>query len=426
MHRIVRTTVLLISLAVSGNGLTGCVSARVSDREATRLFREGNYDASAERLRLGVDKQGDGGRDVLIYLLDLGLALHSAGRLEESNRALLKADDIADIKDYTSLAAEGATLLTSDNLKHYKGEDFEKVLINTYLAINYAVLGKFEDALVEARRVNRKLERMVTEGKRKYQQNAFARYLSGILYETERDWDGAYIDYKKTRELMPDLPLLGRDLWRLARLSGQTDDLDRWEKEFGLSDEDKRAAMNPDPRQGQGEIVVIYENGISPEKRANPQFASLPRFFARFNPVRTATISVRGASLEAGREQVLHPSILHDIEATAIAQLEERYGGLVGKKLAGIAAKEIVGNQIGRATNSEGLAFLTKIILHASDQADLRSWNLLPRDLQLARLTVNPGKYVVRASPGGGHALPEKTVQVEAGGKTFVVFRYMP
>src|SRR5262245_35225402 len=108
---------------------TACASARMSDREADNLFRSGNYDGAAEHLRKGLEKEGESGKDSLLYLLDLGLSLHSAGKYDESNKVLLKADRIADIKDYTSLAAEAGTLITSENTKDYKGEDFEKVLI---------------------------------------------------------------------------------------------------------------------------------------------------------------------------------------------------------------------------------------------------------------------------------------------------------
>ena len=130
-------------------GLTGCVSARVSDRVSDDLFRSGHYDQAAARLEAGWKSQGVGGKDALLYLLDLGLAHHSGGQFEESNQAFLKADKIAEIKDYTSISAEAGTLVTSENLKDYPGEDFEKVLINTYLAMNYALMGSFEDSRVE-------------------------------------------------------------------------------------------------------------------------------------------------------------------------------------------------------------------------------------------------------------------------------------
>jgi hypothetical protein len=166
----------------------------MSDHESDRLFRVGKYDDAASRLKSGLLSHGEQGRDSLLYLLDIGLSLHSAGKYDESNQAFLKADKIADIKDYTSLSAEAATLFTSDNLKDYKGEDFEKVLINTYLSMNFALMGDFESSLVEARRVNHKLHLMVTEGKRKYKQNAYARYLSAILYEAENNYNDAYGD----------------------------------------------------------------------------------------------------------------------------------------------------------------------------------------------------------------------------------------
>src|SRR5262245_43452885 len=110
----------------------------MSDHDADRLFREGRYDDAAQHLKKGLEEQGTDGRDILLYLMDIGLSLHSAGRYQESNEYLLKADKMAEIKDYTSLSKESATLLTSDNIKDYKGEDFENVLINTYLSMNYA------------------------------------------------------------------------------------------------------------------------------------------------------------------------------------------------------------------------------------------------------------------------------------------------
>ncbi len=182
-----------------------CVSARMSDHESDHLFQQGHYEQAAERLEKGLKEYGQG-RDELLYLLDIGLSLHSAGKYDESNKVLLKADKIAEIKDYTSLTEEGATLLTSENIKDYKGEDFEKVLINTYLAMNFALMGDFENSLVEARRVNHKLHLMITEGQRKYKQNAFARYLSAILYEAEHNFNDAYVDYKNTWKLVPDYP----------------------------------------------------------------------------------------------------------------------------------------------------------------------------------------------------------------------------
>ena len=91
----------------------GCVSGYMTDREPSRLFREGRYEEAAKKLEKSLEEEGEG-KDQLLYLFDIGLAYHTAGLFDESNKALLKAEEIADIKDYTSLAAEASTLLVSD------------------------------------------------------------------------------------------------------------------------------------------------------------------------------------------------------------------------------------------------------------------------------------------------------------------------
>lgn len=396
-----------------------CVSARVSQRQIDHLFLSGKYEEAALKLEEALKKQGDSGPDILLYLLDYGLALHAASKFEESNKIFLQADKMAEIKDYTSLAAESASLVTSENIKDYKAEDFENVLINTYLAMNFALLGDLENALVEARRVNRKLHLMVTEGKRNYKQNAFARYLSAILYEAEGNWNDAYIDYKKTWELEPTLPGLGRDLWRTAWLADMRDQMERWDQEFKLSKEDHEVARMLDPKKDKGEIIILYENGHSPEKQPHPNFRTIPKFYPRFNPVSVAKVELNGKA-------AAETSKLHDIEATAIQNLDEKYAGIIAKKVAGIIAKEVVADQVERRTGSEFAGAVTRMVLYVIDQADLRSWRLLPRDLQVARLVVEPGTYAVRVLPMGGGPLSEKTIQVGARKKVFVNFRYTP
>ena len=408
-------------------GLSGCASSRMLDQESDRLFREQQYEQAADHLKKGLEAQGEGSRDELLYLMDWGLSLHSAGKYEESTKVLLKADAMAEIKDYTSLVNEGATLLTSENLKPYAGEDFEKVLINTYLSMNFALQGDWEGALVEARRVNTKLRMMVTEGKRNYKQNAFARYLSASIYESEGNWNDAYVDYREVYKIEPHIPGLGVDLWRAAKLAGMSEDLEKWDREYGLSAEDHEKALIFKNNREWGEIIVLYENGISPVKRPRPNFASLPEFFPRSNPVSFANVVARPLGGVTLARYEAKTTVLHDIEKTAIENLDEKYAGMIAKKMAGMVAKEAMAHQLSKKT-SPVVGELFRLIAYASDQADCRSWNLLPRDLQVARIPVPGGLYTVRLAPQGGPGdwgVHEKTVEVRAGKKVFVNFRFL-
>ncbi len=406
-----------VTVAVSASG---CVSSRMSDRDIDRLFAAGRFDEAAARLKDGYKDNGeDEGTDSLLYVLDLGLALHYAGKDDEAIKVFLHADKLAEIKDYTSIAAEAGTLFTSENIKNYKAEDFENVLISVYLAICFASIGKTEDAIVEARRVNRKLELMVSEGKRKYQQNAFARYLSAALYESDREWNSAYLDYKKTRELNPDFNRVGIDLYRTAVALAMWDEAERWEAEYQLTEEDKRAAKQAIARGGGTEIIVIFENGISPEKVPHPQWYSIPKFYPRYNPVREAIVELNGT--EKGRTEKLF-----DVERIAIQNLEEKYGDIIAKKVAGVVAKESVALGASAATKEPWVGQLIRLIFYVSDQADIRSWKLLPRDFQIFRMPVEPGTHTVRIRPVGAYKTAERTVQVKKGQKVFLALRYMP
>lgn len=395
------------------------------DTQTDSMFRAGNYDGAVERLKKGLEDEGVDGRDGLLYLLDLGLSLHTAGKYDEANRYFFLADKAAEIKDYTSLSTEAATLLTTDQIKQYKGEEFENVLINVYLAMNFALKGDRESALVEAKRVNRKLYMMVTEGKRKYQQNAFARYLSAILYEADKNWNDAYVDYKLTADLLPKFPAIGRDLWAMAWRMKSRDDMEKWEKKYSLSEADKKAARERVDSNRPGEIIVLFQNGISPRKIPDPGFYSIPKFTPRFNPVSVGEVSISGDI--SGEVLSARTDRLMDIEAVAIENLSEKWGGILAKKLAGVVAKEVVGNAIDRQTGNSGIGQLVKFALYVSDQADTRSWNLLPKELQIARFPVKGGTYTVKVQPVGvAGVLPQKTVQVRPGEKVFVNFRFMP
>jgi hypothetical protein len=260
---------------------------------------------------------------------------------------------------------------------------------------------------------------MVTEGQRNYKQSAFARYLSAILYEDDGLESDAYLDYKMARELDPTIEQIGLDLWTMAWRLGMLDEMKRWETAYRLSADDLARVKKIGRKNRQAEIIVLYENGISPRKVPNENWHSIPKFVPRFNPVRSARVYL-------GENQVGMTRVLQDIEATAIENLNEKYGKIIAKKVAGVVAKEIVGAQIERATGSRALGTLARLLLYASDQADLRSWNLLPRDLQILRVKVDPGLHEIKLAPVGGGASQSQWVQVEKNEKVFVNFRYMP
>jgi hypothetical protein len=218
---------------------TGCAHYKYETAGARYQIFSAHPEQAIPKLK---EKAEQPGKDQLLYLLDLGIAYHVAGQYQEAVSTFLKAETIAEIKDYTSITEETGTLLVTDNVKGYTGEDFEKVLINIYLALDYSLLGKHEDALVECRKVNQLLYRFINEGKRPYNQNPLAYYLSGIMYEMDRNINDAYIDYKNVRKHAPEFTMVGADLLGLARKLGFTDQAEQWRSQYGDSPTSKAAS----------------------------------------------------------------------------------------------------------------------------------------------------------------------------------------
>src|ERR1700733_9922021 len=100
------------------------------------------------------------------------------------------------------------------------------------LAINYLMLNKYEEAMVETRKLNDKLYKFRYEGKKNYDQNPFAFYLSALIEEDGKDVDSAYIDFKKTYDLNPNIPYLKEDLIRSSLAAQRRDDYDDWRRKW--------------------------------------------------------------------------------------------------------------------------------------------------------------------------------------------------
>lgn len=371
---------LLALIAVAGLFLfSGCASYENRIEKPRTLFERGQYDEAIKELQGLVERKDN---DQLLYLMDLGLVQHEAGHYADAIKTFTIADKQAEIKDYTSITTEAASVMLSDEVKPYKGEDFEKILIDVYLAIDYTLLHNQEDALVQCRLVNHKLDLMISQGQLPYQRNAFAKYLSASLFESGGEIDDAFVDYRQLQKWAPSTPYLGAPILRIADRRHDEQELEEYQKIYPT---EKNYRLGP----SQGEVILILEDGRTPVKRASPQFRLLPKFYKRYYA--TDYGFLRDASAASGAEARSYT--FYDIESTAMRDLDHRVGLIVTKKLAGYALKEAAAYGVQKATNSELAGALTSIILHATDKADLRSWTTLPARLEIARLALPAGKH---------------------------------
>jgi hypothetical protein len=385
----------------------------------------------------------------------MGALYHYAGNTDSSNAYLLAAErEIGDL--YTkSISGEALAFVLNDNVLPYAGEDFEKVLVNVFLALNFAQQGLPDEALVEARKVDLKLRDYAQqyEGKNAYQEDAFARYLSGILYESAGETNDAFIAYKKAYEAYAAYEknfgtkapsFLLNDLVRSAEMLMFTEQATRYSELGG-------APFNRSAPRG-GSLVVIAYAGRGPiktEVRPSVSIAdehgtihtfqiALPKFAPRLNGARAYDVSVQRAD-DSSMVASMKTELAEDVTAIAGRVLDDRLGLVYlksgGRALLKFLAAEKAKSAVKKKSSEDGKQetggdrltnFLSSLaidlVVGATESADIRTWRTLPAQFQLARFMLPPGDYAVSAaSQDGGYRLTHEVVRIRAGQSTFVL-----
>ncbi len=400
---------LLSILGLAG----GCATYQSNVAPAKRALMAGDAAQAVQLLKPYVLQES---KDQLIYLLDYASSLQMAGEYEESNKYFLQADRLMDELDYHSISKVAGSMLASEEMVQYKGESFERVLVNAYMALNYIMLGKMEDALVETRRLNEKLSKYQREGEHAYEENPFAHYLAGLIWESDKKYDDAYIEYKRAYELNPLMERLPTELLTLSKLSKRQDEYKKWKQEFPSSFENPAAYD-----KNMGELVVLVQQGWVPTKHPRPEAPRYPMLLPEYSMIQDCRVQV----IEGDSRRC---QMAYNVQKVAIQTLNDDYGSLVARRLGGVATKMVVADQVRQQNKLAGDLLLLGMLI--SDRADLRQWSFLPQTFQIVRWYLPAGTYQVQMQglSWSGAIIEEKPViqvEIRPGKKSIQHIRFV-
>lgn len=427
-----------------------------------------------------------GQRNRLLYSMDRGMTLHLAGDYAQSNNLLEQAAVEVERLYTRSIRTETAAFLTNDNMLPFEGDPYEHVMINVVKALNYAAMGQLTEAVVEARQIDHRLNVLSDSAKDKdgYREDAFARYLTGVLYESTGDLNNAFIAYRKAYEIYeatkgwsrtPMPPMLRADLLRTTDALHMTTEFEEYRRQFP---ETHWVSRGEQPNLAQ--VVVIGYNGRAPRREetfldipislgalqlvllnrgvvhaSNRQErrvadsvlyglngrvvqVALPRLVAQKTQVMRESVSLvpkEGAPISATSE------LAYNGTALAERALSDRMPGITTKALARAAVKFAAAEAATRGSqhavnkgDAQWVGLLVGVLTHglavASEAADTRSWRTLPDEIQISRLWVPPGEYEsrIQAVMRSGGAIPSGTSRpliLRAGETVFLIERVM-
>lgn len=445
-------------------------------RDLQTFFRQEKYAEASECVKAAKDKHY-GPKNAFLYYLDLGMTEHLAGRFAESNKAFDSAKRVAKDLFTKSVSKEASSFLVSDNVRPYAGEDFERALIHVFSALNYVFLDQGAEALVEVRQADFLLTKLRTDFRHKnvYTEDAFVRYLSGMIYENQGEVNDAFIAYRKALEAYgtygkhygtPPPPTLTRSALRAAAEMGFNDEIADIQKRWGA----EPAAANP---AGAGEIVVFHYAGLPPYKvdsffeigffagwayveAAQPQgeeeaqveqASAIARSILADEVIRLAfpkyvraPYAIQGLDVAvddvAGSSGAAHRAhVAEDVGAIAIKNLDDRIARVRAKTIARAAVKFALSRNIAARVEERqgsGAAWVAKKLLQlaatATELADKRCWQTVPDKIAIAVVALPEGRYTLNLTFRDAHGAAVRTrraddVKVRAGKKTFFVVR---
>lgn len=347
----------------------------------------------------------------------------SKADFEVAEQAVRVQSDQATISVSDS-ANQVGSLVTNDNLIDYKPADYELGYLHLYLSLNYLKNNDLEGALVEVRKANyiqeqakrdraKELQKAEKEARKEgvkanvgailanypdvgnqlaAVQNGYLFYYSGLLYETNRSLNDAYIDYKRALAVAPNNKTVIESVQRVARKLGMRNDINMLEKQYGAYQA---------PSRTESRVIILDEQGIVPAlsdwRLGLPMWDSQGNFvqynvalpyYKQTNPQVFPPLKVNGQSLANDP--------LANVALMAKHDLNERIPAMVIRQGLRILAKDEL-RKTSRESKEEELVNAVFTVLNTlTEQPDTRSWQTLPAQIGVTSMSIPSGKNQIR------------------------------
>ncbi len=394
-----------IILSIFSFVLISCVTASMS-HDAVQNSVAGSEFSEAIHFLERNQKELYTNNDFVLKSLDIGLLAHYNRDFTYSSMQLTEAERLM-YEYYTKSISQSITsFLLNDNVIDYAGDPYEDIYSNLFMALNYALQGKIEDAFVEIRRFDNKqkelsltyqgaLQQAKTQvqggndfsGTVEFHNSALARYISMLLYRSEGMLDSVEIDYKYIQ----------------SAYAAQ-----RAIYDFPLPSSVQEELSIP---RGKARLNIVSFTGLAPIKKEEiVRFTTedtyfkiaLPFMQKRASTVQTIEVDV--LSYDSGEIKNMKLEKIESIENIALDTFKQKQALLYIKAAARAIAKSsttaIFDDQANRNSGELGLLFSVLKIASAvsnevTEKADIRTSRYFPAAASVGGITLDPGTYLV-------------------------------
>jgi len=385
-----------------------------------------NYEAAAAGLE---DARADGKfgeKDRFVYYVDAGLAYNYAGLYDSSNLRLHQAEIAAEDLFTKSISKAAISLLLNDNALDYAGEDYEILYTNLVSALNYIALNKFDDAFVEIKRANLKLElleqkyaeaaEILQRGTNKdtvevsvsyevkpvrFHNSAFGRYLSMHMYAADGKFDDARIDFDYLKQAFSAQPFIYDFEFPELKYRAEEGALVSVVALVGLAPVKEALNLRIRTDKQLDLVQILYTD---PERK-NEEYGHLPMKVSEDYYFKFALPSLQDrpslishVNVYAGDQLLGRLQLLEDVGKVARETFESKRSLIYIRSVVRAVAKGLLAHKQKKKADSGGLGGWLKkaaidVATDLSENADLRCSRLLPGRILVGDFELASGDY---------------------------------
>ncbi|MEI7730390.1 MAG: hypothetical protein WCO56_12505 [Verrucomicrobiota bacterium] len=426
-----------MALALTVVLLTGCRTYQQQGESMAYKWESGNYAGAAAEYGSKANSESSG-RDAIIWRLEHATTLRSLGQFRESNAAFSQAEDRINHYEATAkvkLANEAGAMMTTLANLPYEGRAYDKIMLNTYKALNYLNLGEPDNARVELIRAYQRQQDAVEENRKRIEKaqeevrhrstqerkainhaesdSAVRARLDSAYQDLDRHL--AYGDYVNPFTVFmdalffmynnsggSDLERANKSLERMVAFAGNN--------KFLRQDAETLKTVsgsNPQPT-----TYVLFETGRAADRDqiridvpilvARVSYVGTAFPVLKYHENRPAFLTVTAGNTRENTEPVC---VMDNVIAT---DFKAELPTIITKTIASTVVKALMNYGVNTAAEQGGndmLTFGVRILTAAAQAAvniaDTRTWTTLPKEFQYCRVPTPPDRRLQLSVPNG-------------------------
>jgi tetratricopeptide (TPR) repeat protein len=366
---------ILILIAV-----TGCSATKQENqaRSAVDDYHYGDYARAMEKLK---PLAANTDQNFVLNNARLGSSALAWYDFDEAEAAFLRAYEVINSAGVNKGGRDVAAVLVNEKHKIWKGEPFERAMVNFYLGLVYYARHDYENARAA---FENSLFKLRDYGESKDNGDQYR--------EAESDFALGYLMLAKAHQRLGNETQAKKTFDRLVELRPRLK---------GLANAKRNAESN---------VLLVVDSGYGP-KRVNQELEGAILAFAprpeEAGPIPLPSVRVDGKAVAGPRTHLLD---LPPVDLLALAQ-DKRWQSIdtirTVKSLVGTGLIAGGAYEAGRGVNQDkskdrnrdlGVAAAligSGLLLKATSQADVRTWEMLPRTCFVIPLKLEPGRHDV-------------------------------